>query len=49
MTWKGKNPFVTLAEKVYETAIARAEGIGKWFVTILRHKCKIILDRELKV
>lgn len=63
MTWKGKNPFVTLTQNVYETgkkvakdimeiyetAMDRAEGIEKWFVTILPHKCKEVLDMEIKV
>ena len=63
MTWKGKNPFVTLTKsvyetgkkvekkvmKIYETAMYRAEGIEKWFVTILPQKCRVVLDMEIKV
>lgn len=63
MTWKGKHPFVSLTEKLYETgkkvekkvmelyetAIERADGLEKWFVTINPEKCKEVLDVEIKV
>lgn len=63
MTWKGKNPFVTLNKcvyetgkkvekdtmKIYETAMYRAKGIGKWFVTILPQKSRVVLDMEMEV
>lgn len=35
--------------KRYETAMDRAEGIEKWFVTLLPYKCKMILDMEIQV
>lgn len=35
--------------KLYETAIERADGLEKWFVTLNPKKCKEILDMEIKV
>jgi len=63
MTYKGKNPEVSLISQVYETgktlpkkamdiyemALDRMDGIGKWFVKIDPSKCKAILDMELLV
>jgi len=34
---------------LYETAMDRMEGIEKWFVTLLPHKCKKVFDMEMKV
>ena len=63
MTWNGKNPLVTLTDKLYETgkkvekkvmklyetAIERANGLEKWFVTLNPEKCKEVLDMEILV
>jgi hypothetical protein len=35
--------------KLYETAIERADGLEKWFVTLNPKKCKEVLDMEIKV
>ena len=35
--------------KLYETAIERANGLEKWFVTLKPEKCKEVLDMEIKV
>ncbi|SPF52480.1 conserved hypothetical protein [Candidatus Desulfosporosinus infrequens] len=35
--------------KLYETAIERADGLEKWFVTLNPKKCKEVLDVEIKV
>ena len=35
--------------KLYETAIERADGLEKWFVTLKPEKCKEVLDMAIKV
>ena len=34
---------------IYETALERMDGIGKWFVSIIPSKCKETLGVELLV
>lgn len=34
--------------KIYDEMIERADGIGKWFVTINPEKCNHILNMEIK-
>jgi len=49
MTWRGKNPAISLVKKIYKQMIERSKQIRKWLVPINPDKCKEALNMEIQI